>query len=662
MFRYRADIDGLRAVAILPVLLFHAGLPGFSGGFVGVDVFFVISSFLITSIISGEIARGDFSLVTFYERRARRILPALTAMMLACFAVGALVLMPSELDALGKSAFATTFFAANFHFAASLGYFAPAADFSPLLHTWSLAVEEQFYLFFPLLLLLLYRLGGWRTTFRALFLLSAASFALSVAALSHRPNWSFYLLPFRAWELGLGACLALLPASRNMPGRMADALALAGLAAILLPVVLYGDHTAFPGVAALPPVLGAIAIIHAGRSGGTLVTRLLSTKPMIWFGLISYSLYLWHWPIFAFLRSARGVVELPLSLSLLGIVLSVLLSALSYRWVEKPFRRRPPEGPGRQRIFTLSAMSLCLTAGFGAFFALIDGAPGRLSEKALAAAAAAQDTNPLRKACFGKTPEQGLCALGADPDADGTDFLLWGDSHALALMPAIDLAAKANGLSGLFAGHSACLPVPGLTRLPEDPRCSEINRSVLSHLESRQDVPLVILAGRWTLAVEGHFPGEEAGTRVILAAAHAVEAPGGDNAALVEATLSNTLSTLTGSGRKVLVLGSIPEPGWNVPLRMAKAEMPLGRSVPAPQSRADLEARSARTETLLEEMAQASDAVTYAALHRYFCEEFCAISDSKDVPLYSDEDHLTVRAATQLLAPAFTELLHATHH
>ncbi|MDV7141162.1 acyltransferase family protein [Tropicimonas sp. TH_r6] len=657
MVSYRPDIDGLRAVAILPVVLYHAEIPGFSGGFVGVDVFFVISSFLITSILLVELEQGDFSLLRFYERRARRILPALTAVIVTTFLVGTLVLLPDEMDALGKSAVATTFFASNIHFARTLDYFGPVSEIVPLLHSWSLAVEEQFYLLFPLLLLVFHP-AGRRASFGVLAILSGLSLLAAIAMLPQAPNGVFYLSPFRAWELGIGALLAFLPARARPAPRLATLLSLTGLAAIIASVVFYDHATAFPGFAALPPVLGAVAILHAGNSPvPPVVTRLLSRRLPVWIGLVSYSLYLWHWPLMALLRSARGSVTLPLWLGILAVLLSFLLAGGSYRFIEQPFRRRPPRGLSRPVIFSFSAASLGLTAGLGVLFALSDGAPGRLPDEVRAIAAAARDTAPRRAACFDRMPDAGLCSLG-EPGQGRADFLLWGDSHALSLMPGLDVAARRAGLSGLFVGQSACLPVPGLRRVPEDPKCTALNRAVLAFLEGRDDLPLVILAGRWTLSVEGTRFGEEAGTDVRLArlADRTRAAPLG-NADLVETALGETIADLRDESRRVLILGPVPEPGWNVPLRLAKSALALGPLPPAPLNWQDYLARAGRTERMLDRLAQVDNQVTHAPLSVLLCGATCRVSDAQGIPIYSDDDHLTRSASETLLGRPLARIL-----
>lgn len=275
--KYRADIDGLRAIAVLPVVLYHAGVPGITGGFLGVDVFFVISGFLITSIVATEISENRFSLLSFYERRARRILPAFTVVVLSTFAVGWFILLPTEFENLGKSALAAALFLSNAHFTLKLDYFAPAAEFAPLLHTWSLGVEEQFYLVYPPMLALLFAWRGLRAALWLVVGLSGLSLVAAVALLPVKPDWVFYLIFFRAWELGVGATLALsfLPTPRHRLPR--EVIGVAGLLAILAPVFLYDSGTSFPGLTAVPPVFGAAAIIYVGANGlGSVVNKILA--------------------------------------------------------------------------------------------------------------------------------------------------------------------------------------------------------------------------------------------------------------------------------------------------------------------------------------------------------------------------------------------------
>lgn len=332
--RYRPEIDGLRALAVLPVLMFHAGLPGFSGGFVGVDVFFVISGYLLTLILVTDLAKRRLSLRHFYIRRARRILPALFAMMLVTFPLAWGWMTPAQLRDYGQDVFAVLTFSANLlHLVRDGSYFAPDAELQPLLHTWSLAVEEQFYLLYPLALLLVWRFKS-RLLLPTLAACTLAGFLLADWATNNHPRAAFYLLPSRAWELLAGATLALLP-----PPRRTAWAGLAGLALIVAAIILYDADTSFPGRYALLPVLGTGLVLRYATLG-TPAARLLSLKPLVGIGLISYSTYLWHQPLLAFTRLRS--LSPPTEATMLGaVLLSLLIGWISWRLIERPFRFPP---------------------------------------------------------------------------------------------------------------------------------------------------------------------------------------------------------------------------------------------------------------------------------------------------------------------------------
>ena len=367
---YRRDIDGLRAVAVIAVVLFHFGVPGFSGGFVGVDVFFVISGYLITSIIWRQREASRFSFVEFWARRARRILPALFVMMAAVLAVGWFLMAPKDYEELGRSVRYQVMFVSNLLFMRQEGYFDAASDLKPLLHTWSLAVEEQFYFVFPLLLTLLCsRFKHWRL---ALFSLLLVSFGLSVWAVAQHPEKAFFLLPMRAWELLAGAMLAVAPArqSRLTPGA-AQGISLLGMGLILVAVFGYDNSTPFPGAAALLPVLGVVALIWANEHQSTWVGRVLSTRLMVGLGLISYSWYLWHWPVFVF-GSYAGAQEFGPVLTGGLIALTLILGYLSWRFVETPFRERRILA-GRRQILVAAGLGILVLGLAGQALRWTDG-------------------------------------------------------------------------------------------------------------------------------------------------------------------------------------------------------------------------------------------------------------------------------------------------
>jgi peptidoglycan/LPS O-acetylase OafA/YrhL len=341
--KYRKEIDGLRALAVIPVIMFHAGFSLFGGGFAGVDIFFVISGYLITSLIEPEVNSGSFSLVRFYERRARRILPALFLVLLCTLPFAWWLMLASDMIDFSKQLIGVAMFVPNVVLWRQSDYFATVAELKPLLHTWSLGVEEQYYLFFPLALMLIARLGR---RWLAVLLLAVAFLSLAVAQQTARthPAFAFFLLPSRAWELVTGALCALyLPASLRQPAHdrhtavLRECGALAGLTMILIAVFLFGKETPFPGLWALVPTVGA-AMIIAFASPGTAVGRLLGSRALVGIGLVSYSAYLWHQPIFAFLRLAGDDLD-SVALRVSLIILTFALAAVSWKFVEAPFRQ-----------------------------------------------------------------------------------------------------------------------------------------------------------------------------------------------------------------------------------------------------------------------------------------------------------------------------------
>jgi peptidoglycan/LPS O-acetylase OafA/YrhL len=367
--QYRREVDGLRAVAVLPVILFHAGFDAVRGGFVGVDVFFVISGYLITSILLAELRTGSFTLLGFYERRARRILPALFFVILACLPFAWFWLLPSDMKEFSDSLLAVTTFVSNVFFWQTSGYFDTATELKPLLHTWSLAVEEQYYLFFPLFLMVAWRLGT-RAIVAMLAAIGLASLALAQWGTTANPDANFYLLPTRAWELLIGA-LAAFRLEQRTPGdsrpAVAEAGSAAGLAMIVAAILVYDHRTPFPSLYALLPTVGAVLVILYATPV-TVTGRLLGSQAAVGVGLISYSAYLWHQPLFAFARHQQDGEPSSLLMAALSVA-TLGLAWFSWRVVETPFRNR--QRVSRKRIFQFAAFG---SAGF-----LVLGAAGTLS-------------------------------------------------------------------------------------------------------------------------------------------------------------------------------------------------------------------------------------------------------------------------------------------
>lgn len=493
---YRSDIDGLRALAVGAVVLYHLGLGGLSGGFVGVDIFFVISGYLITRIVFDEMRSGTFSFVSFYERRVRRILPALLVAIFAGYVLSHLISFPADYRTYGASAVAALLSASNVLFWLKTDYFSSDADFQMLLHTWSLGVEEQFYLLLPPALLLAFR---WRCVKSALVCAWLLSLAVSVATTPAHPQAAFYLLHTRAWELLTGSLLAVsfLPPVRHQLAR--EIIAAAGLAAILVSVFSYTSQTTFPGAAALLPCLGAAAIIHAGAGGATRVSRLLSQPLPAFLGQISYSLYLWHWIVLISVRQYLADVNIGLGAELCCLVASLAAATASWRFVERPFRHRS-RVPARA-VFAGSGLGAALLATLGLVVYKSNGLTGRFPEAMQPVFTSFRAALDVRDPCDARFPADGLCRLGAE--GAKPHVLLWGDSHAAALFTALGTYEAGFGGAVALAAFNACAPLVGLQTHHATPaRCALFNRAVLDWVKDPANgIDTVVVAGYWPMYV-----------------------------------------------------------------------------------------------------------------------------------------------------------------
>ena len=451
---YRPEIDGLRALAVLPVIAFHAGAPAFAGGFIGVDVFFVISGYLITSILLEDLRTGRFSLAHFYERRARRILPALFVVVAACIPLAWVWLLPGDMADFSASVAAVALFVSNFLFWAQSGYFETAAEYRPLLHTWSLAVEEQFYVLFPLLLLAAWRLArgymGW-----LLAGLVVAGLALSQWSVRHGAEAAFFLIHARAWELLVGALIAWYMHVFGTPrgdARLASVAGFAGLALIVWSVFALDARTPFPGINALAPVLGTALVVIFAREG-SLVASVLGCRALVGVGLISYSAYLWHQPLFAFARH-RSLGEPEAWLMGLLSAASLVLAWASWRLIETPFRRR--DRIGRATVVRLALIGSLFFVLFGVIGQLTGGSFWRTHTVAeLQRLEARIDTNfGLQRGCSGRDGHD-----SGFRSSDAPDLMLWGDSFAMHLAQGLLASWPGRGLAQFTS--SECAPILG---------------------------------------------------------------------------------------------------------------------------------------------------------------------------------------------------------
>lgn len=493
---YRPDIDGLRSLAILPVVFYHLKVSFVPGGFVGVDIFFVISGYLITNLISQQIHAGTYSIADFYHRRARRIFPALFFVIACCIGCALVTLLPYEVKSFKDSLIAATLFVSNIYFYETSDYFSQNAATIPLLHTWSLSVEEQFYIFFPLLLLLVRRVAGHleKLTFVALALLSLA---ISVWLTTANATGAFYLLQSRAWELLIGSLLAInaVPAIRHrLAGEICGGI---GLLCILGSVLFYTDKLPFPGWIALVPCIGAAFIIQSGKTLTTTTSRLLSTAPLRFIGLISYSLYLWHWPIDVFAQTIWtgefGKVE---KAGILGV--GILCATLSWHFVEKPFRH-PPYRLRRNQILGLSGAVMAVLVGLGLVMMPLSTARWNLPEdvtKTLAVVDVDWHTTMRVGTCFLNSDDADRSQLDQDDclkiSTDKPNVLLIGDSHGAHLWAGLhEVFPNVNFLEATAAG---CKPVDN----PIGQRhCTALMHFVFDDYLPKHHVDAIIISARW---------------------------------------------------------------------------------------------------------------------------------------------------------------------
>ena len=654
ILKYRSDIDGLRAIAIIPVVLYHAGATSIPGGFVGVDVFFVISGYLITLLITAEIDSQSFSLQNFYWRRAKRILPALLAMMGFCAVVGWFVLMPQDYRRLGESLVATSVFLSNVLFWFQLGYFDAAAAEKPLLHTWSLAIEEQFYLFYPLYLVFI---SGFSRSARVRVTAAMAltSLLASVLVMDRNPSTAFFLSPFRAWELLLGALLAmgvapaLLPSKRNL-------ISVLGVGCIAAAVFGYSKETRFPGLAALLPTIGAVMIIWSGTGGKTLVNTVLSSRPFVFVGKVSYSWYLWHFCLLAFANylSIGGIDTIQAILIVLG---SFAIAALSWNFVEQPFRRM--KIPTHLRAVVVPTAITAMFVGIGLFITYEKGIASRFTPDSLKILAGATDYNPDRERCLRGDIEAikrgDLCKLNAIGD-DAPQFALWGDSQAEAIRAGIERAALMRQRPGVFIGADGCAPLLGIER-PDITTCQLVNEAIINWIRSTPSVTSVILAGRWAIWAEGwRYKREDRRPSFVrvFSPNHHETAATNNRAAFAEG-LNATLAALRQAGKTVWLIGPAPEIGFDVPKSLYIDMLRLGRPLDIRPTDQEFAERQAFVFSTFDE-AERTFGVKTIWPDRALCREDRCDVQRNGVPLYSDDNHLTnfgSRLLTTTFAPVF---------
>lgn len=666
---YRREIDGLRAIAVLPVILFHAGLPGFHGGFVGVDVFFVISGYLITTIILAELERGSFSIVSFYERRARRILPALFLVITVSLPFVWQWMTAVEAKEFGDSLIAVAAFLSNILLWRQSGYFDTANELKVLLHTWSLAVEEQFYVFFPPLLMMLWRSGRQCIGF-ALIVTAILSFFAADWGAVHRPTAAFYLLPTRCWELLLGALAAWYLRGRTPTKSVANEVGAGlGIALIAVSCFMLDERTPFPGRYALLPTTGAMLVVLCA-SPQVIAGRLLGHSSLVGIGLISYSAYLWHQPLMA-LGRIRSDGEPSLAIMTSLSLASLVLAYFSWRFVERPFRDRQ-RFSGRW-IFTFATIGTMALIALGILTHSTHGFESRRPPN-------------LTWDTFGQKIERigdvcDLAPMPGQPGLMGCEFgaptgsrivVLYGDSHAQALSASLDRHFKQADIRGIKIALDGCQVVPTIvdTTSPATgaaKACQAKMRTLVDFL--RQQRADVVVAARWSFRlypvvgkiVDMPSRNSEGGLEREAYREYAVES--GTTRSLGEApkleALQGLVSDLLGSGSHVVLVYPIPELSWNVAglnYRHFNA-----KGAPLQEISIPIEDYRRRNRFVIEAFEAFSSEPRFTAVRpeAVFCDSFvpgrCA-GQVKGRPLYFDDDHVSDAGADYLSTPIMEAL------
>ncbi len=656
--KYRPDIDGLRAIAIVSVVFNHAGFSWFPGGYVGVDIFFVISGFLITSLLFNEVmATGRLHLGAFFARRVRRLMPAGLVVVAATLFLGAVFMLPgaSEQASLARSAIAVAYFGSNFYFFRnSGGYFDTPSFGFPLLHTWSLAVEEQYYIVWPLLMILLFRLAGssrdeGRGRKRLIWVLGGMlliSLALSIWTTPNYQKFAFYLLPTRIWEFAIGGILGLAgEAFYKRLHRLGEVLAVVGVSLIAYTIFAFDHQTPFPGWAAAIPVLGATLLI-AGMTASpkSLVRRLMATKPMVAIGLLSYSWYLWHWPLLSIYRIRHMGVQ-DITANAVIVFVSLFLALLTFIWVERPIRVHRPWlfRSVRSTLFAGLGISLLMATMAGGL--LVWRSHQKSTEAYRMIKAGGDDLPPFREKCvvphdkpFKGLPEQ-ECIHGPEPKFP--KIVLWGDSHADDKMPMMMEAFPDVAVYQLTS--PGCVPVVGYESrgiAGTTTVCKEFNQLVLKKiLELRQQgLKGVVISARWesyllyrSISV-AESAGEQVGAAMLMKARVAMQTD-----------LDKLLSTLEGAGLRVVVLAPTPSLIFYAPQCVG-----FGHGQRCDTSRAENEALLAGAISALDEVVQRHPKTRFVQLMDFFCDvESCyAMRDGKF--MFFDDDHVSATASREL--------------
>jgi len=658
--KYRAEIDGLRALAVIPVILFHAGFELFSGGFVGVDVFFVISGYLITTILIEDIENKRFSIVNFYERRARRILPALFFVMLVCIPFAWMWMLPSQMKDFSQSLVAVSLFASNILFWRESGYFDVAAEEKPLLHTWSLAVEEQYYMLFPIFLILAWRFGKNRV-FWMIVVMAAISLLLSEWGWRKHPTANFYLAPTRAWELFSGSIAAFIVQKQGVQKN--NVLATLGLALIVFSILFYDETTPFPSVYALVPVLGVVLLVLYAEKE-TITAKLLSTKGFVGIGLISYSAYLWHQPLFAFARIRS--FEHPSALTMFTLsVASLLLAFISSKYIEMPFRFGRYATKWTVIYSSLFGIALFLSMGLTGHF--VNGTLTRLTMPAnIAYESLGNRISYERLPCnwssgFDDSDAYDGCIFG--DIASLKNIVLVGDSHSQALSYVLNEWAVLNQKRVVWLKMNGCEYMPNLVRNYKSPRvdCNANHEEMISLIKALDAD--VILSFRWTFRmypideIELDMPYQNSFGDVESETyrEYFVYENGNFNtsSASKRRLLENFVTSIASASRTLFLVHPVPETAIDIFKRNFRYWASNGEILPELFIReSDYNSRNKFVVNIFDSLT--TDNVVHIRPQNLFCDESKCFLQMNGVPLYLDDDHLGDNGARLIVNEIFS--------
>lgn len=641
---YRPEIDGLRAIAVLAVVFFHAWPKTFPGGFVGVDIFFVISGYLMAAIVAEEFQCGTFSFRGFMARRVRRLVPALFASMFAVLLIAGIIMMPMDFSDLASEFIAQTLFVSNFFYWMKSDYFDVASSSRLLLHTWSLSLEFQYYLLFGIAALTLRS----RSTARLRTCLAIglfASFVLCVYLTRVSETAAFYLLPTRIWEFAVGAVLRLTPALTARTERYQGVLQAIAVSAIALAVAKYGPRTSFPGVAALLPCAASGLLIAAG--GGAWFRTLSQWSPIRLIGLTSYSIYLVHWPVLVLYKYYKQGE--PSNLEKFALLALTLFAALlSWKYIEQPFRKKR----GRPWQLALAATPL-LFLSVGLLVKLTDGLPWRLPIEVSNFSAARTDMSPLTTACR-KSPEEiakgNLCAAGSETANGNPTFLMIGDSFANALMPAASIDAEGLGIRGLYGFYPSCPPLLFIERISkgnQTNQCREFN-DALATFGQTQKFLRVLLVARWAAYADGDY---------LLSLDGTIGAEAANRHKILVEALRRTIDFWTSQGAEVWIVKQPPEFPYDVPTKLARVSARRQDTGVVGIGLSEHMQRQAAADELFRAF---EGKVRFIDPAQVLCapSAFCAAARGTRA-LYRDNQHLTTFGAsllTGLLMPVFDTL------